>query len=152
MTRWSKLHSTCPDESIPPFFLLKNQIVTRKGLWEPEISGRNVRRAFYVSRVTFWEEQFFWKEKKFILCSFPTFCWIFSKFRIHFGHLGKRFRNCRWNCTPLVRTNVLAGKNFCRSFHVYKTISSRSEKVWDVVKEKFSVRLSVFILFLKRTV
>ena len=120
-----------------PPFLLKYQIVTRKGLWEPEISGRIVRRAFYVSRVTFWEEQFFWKEKKIFLCSFPTFCWNFSKFLIHFGHLGQRLRNCWWNCTPLVRTKVLVGKGVCRSFHVYKTISSWSEKFWDLVKKSF---------------
>ena len=132
-----------------PLLLLKNQIVTRKGLWETEVSGRVVRTAFYVSGVTFWEEQFFWRRKIFFLCSFPIFCWIFSKFRIHFGHLGKRLRNCRWNCTTLVRTKVLVGKNFCRSLHVYKTISSRSEKVWDVVNKKFSVRLSILHFFKK---
>ena len=85
----------------------------------------------------FGKNSFFWKEKKIFLCSFPTFCWNFSKFLIHFGHLGQRLRNCWWNCTPLVRTKVLVGKGVCRSFHVYKTISSWSEKFWDLVKKSF---------------
>ena len=135
-----------------PLLLLKNQIFTRKGLWETEVSGRVVRTAFYVSGVTFWEEQFFWRRKRFFLSSFPTFCWNFSNFRIHFGRLEKHFRICWWNWTPLLRTKVLLGKNVCRSFHVHESISSCSEKFWDLVKKKFSVWLSILHLFFKRTV
>ena len=104
-------------EDVSPF-LLENQIVTRKALWEPEVSGRVVRTAFYFSRVTFWGNNFFWRKKRFFLSSFPTFCWNFSKFRIHIGNFEKRFRNCWCNCTPLVRSNVSVGKICRRSFQV----------------------------------
>ena len=123
-------------------FLLENQIVTGKGLWEPEVSGRVVRTAFYVTRVTIWEEQFFLKEKKrFFLCFFPTFCRNLSKFRILFGRLGKRFRDCGWNFTPLVQTKILVGKTFCRISHVYKLLAVGLKNP-EILWRKFSVRLS----------
>ena len=81
-------------------------------------------------------------KKKIFLSFFPTFRSSCSNFRIHFGRPGKRFPNCWWNWIPLVRTKVLLGKNFCRSFHVYKTISCWSEKLWDLGKKTLSVRLS----------
>ena len=123
---------------VSPPFSLKNQIFTKKGLWGPEVSGRVVRTAFYVTRVTFWEEQILLKQKKIFLSSFPTFCRNLSKFRILFGRLGKRFRDFWWNWTPLVQTKVLVAKTFCRISHVYKIISSWSEKSWDLVKKVFS--------------
>ena len=86
----------------------------------------------------FWRSNFFWREKRFFFCSFPTFCRNWSEFRVFLGRLGKRFRDCSWNCTALVQTKVVVGKTFCRIFHFYKNIRSLSEKSWDLVKKVFS--------------
>ena len=124
-----------------PPFLLKNQIVTKKGLWEPEVLGRIVRTAFHVSRVTFREKQFLLKQKKVFSLSFPSFCWKVSKFPIPFGHWAKRFQDCWWNCTPLVQTKVLLGKRFAGLSMFIKLLAVGLRKL-DILRRKFSVRLS----------
>ena len=119
-----------------PFYTGKS-ICYKKGTLRARSFRQSCQNCILLFQSDILGEQFFLKEKKFFLSSFPTFCWNFSKFLIHFGHLGQRLRNCWWNCTPLVRTKVLVGKGVCRSFHVYKTISSWSEKFWDHVKKSF---------------
>ena len=75
-----------------PPFLLKNQIVTKKGLWEPEVLGRIVRTAFHVSRVTFREKQFLLKQKRFFRCLFQVFAEKFLNFRYPSGTEQNVFR------------------------------------------------------------
>ena len=92
---------------------------------------------------------FFWREKRLFFCSFPFFCRNWSEFRVSLGRLGKRFGDCWWNCTPLVQTKFLVGKTFCRISHVYKTISSWSEKSWDLVRKVFLTVVTTASLILE---
>ena len=140
MTRWSNLHSTCPEGGVSPFYgkirLLQERVSESKkfpaelselhSTWPESYLGRN---------------NFFWRKKRIFLCSFPTFCRNLSKFRILFGRLGKRFRDCGWNFTPLVQTKILVGKTFCRISHVYKLLAVGLKNP-EILWRKFSVRLS----------
>ena len=137
MTRWSKLHSTCPEEGVSPFFWkirLLQERVSESQKFPAELSELH----FTWPEWHFGRNIFFQKQKKIFLSSFPTFCQNWSDFRVFLGRLGERFRDCWWNCTALVQTKVVVGKPFCRIFHVYKNIRSWSEKSWDLVKKVFS--------------
>ena len=105
-----------------------------------------------MSGVTFWEEQFFWRRKRFFLCSFPTFCWIFSKFRIHFGHLGKRFRNCRevaLHCSELKSCQVKTFAGVSMFIKLSAVGQKNSEILWRKV---FRTVVNLAFWFFKRTV
>ena len=63
-----------------PRFLLKNQIYNKGSLRAKHFRQNCHKDIFYLSRLTFWEAQFFLKEKKFFCVLFRLFAEIFPNF------------------------------------------------------------------------
>ena len=137
MTRWSKLHSTCPEEGVSPFFWkirLLQERVSESQKFPAELAELHSTWPEW----HFWRSNFFWREKRFFFLFFSNFLPKLVRISGIPRALRKRFRDCWWNCTALVQTKVVVGKTFCRIFHVYKNIRSWSDKSWDLVKKVFS--------------